>query len=164
MSQKHKISAVLWWIKKYLLVTVSLVPCPNTTVIQFVHMAVQKPPDSHWWGEWNWNILLRPTFTVNISFTSSVCFYSQTLLDLRTDSQSSAASRKSGGQLTHFSQNSGGRKEWKKVEQQRSRERLKDAGPERFPKELHEFGSETELQGWWQTITRFQWWDCLYYC
>lgn len=29
------------------LVTISLVPRPNTTVIQFVHMAVQKPPDSH---------------------------------------------------------------------------------------------------------------------
>ena len=37
--------------KMYLLVTISLVPGPNTTVIQFVHMAVQKPPDSLTRGE-----------------------------------------------------------------------------------------------------------------
>ena len=30
---------------QYLPVTITLVPAPNTTVIQFVYIAVQKPPD-----------------------------------------------------------------------------------------------------------------------
>ena len=32
-------------LNQYLRVTITLVPPPNTTVIQFVYMAVQKPPD-----------------------------------------------------------------------------------------------------------------------
>ena len=47
IEEKESNLSCLMMSSKYLLVTVSLVPCPNTTVIQFVHMAVQKPPDSH---------------------------------------------------------------------------------------------------------------------
>ncbi len=125
-------------------------------VIQFVHMAVQKPPDSHWWGEWNWNILLRPTFTVNISFTSSVSFYSQTLLEDWFLIFYQKVRWTVNRFLTKFRRNEREKKNlWVKSQRfefDHGRVRLKDAGPERFPKELQVCGSETEWQEWCENI------------
>lgn len=45
MKSKNKKSYFKVFKKKSLPVTISLVPGPNTTVIQFVYIAVQKPPD-----------------------------------------------------------------------------------------------------------------------